>query len=166
MLDRADAILKLVLAGAAIVMASAVGYYYGIFMPAQAVAAAQQVAEAKRSEQVLAQKTEAKRASEANNAKQQFNICVASAQSDYNSRWQSSCKSIHDRQLLARNNCYDQGGNAFYCANYTVTDARECSLPSDTAQSYDLGLQNAKRLCMDNMAIATGQTAVLGPPLH
>lgn len=166
MLDRADAIFKLALAAAAIIMATAVGYYYGIFLPAQASAAAQQLADTKRSEQAVAQKAEAKRAADADNAKQQFDICMSAAQFDYDSRWRGSCKTIHDKQLLARNNCYAQGGDTSYCANYAVSDARACDLPSVTAQSYDLGLQNAKRLCVDKMAVVTGQTAAVAPPLH
>lgn len=166
MLDRADAIFKLALAAAAVIMAAAVGYYYGIFLPAQAASAAQQLAEAKRSEQLAAENLEEKRTADLQTARQQLGVCLASAQSDYNARWQSSCKTIHDRQLVARNNCFASGGDTSYCASYQVSDARECSLPTGTAESYDLSLQNAKQLCMGQLAVATGQTAALASQPH
>lgn len=164
MLDRADAILKLALAVAAITVAAALGYYYGIFLPAQASAAAQLAADAKKTEREQAEKADSKRQANADNAKQQYDLCLAAAQSDYNSRWESSCKTIHDRQLQARNDCYAGSGDTSYCSSYVVTPARECTLPSMTADNYDKGLQSDKRLCFDKMAVTTGQTAALTPP--
>ena len=81
MLDRADAILKLALAVAALMIGCAFGYYYAIFLPSQAAASLER-ASAFESAKVVAATVE----------KESYRQCLAAAYSTYSENWDAQCK--------------------------------------------------------------------------
>lgn len=153
MLDRADAILKLALAVAALTVGFAVGYYYALFLPDQAQRSADRAASVEKEKREEATKAENNRRQSATMAKADLDSCLAGAQLDYSLRWESSCKSQHDRQAKAKADCYSSSWQA-NCEAYEVQSAKDCTLPSNTASSYDAGLQSAKQLCLDKFKVA------------
>lgn len=86
MLDRADGVLKLAVAVAALMIGCAVGYYYVIFLPSQAAASIQRDAAAANAK-IAAQLA----------LKEEYNECMAHAFNIYEDRWQLGCKREHDR---------------------------------------------------------------------
>jgi len=165
MLNRADEILKLALAAAALLIAGSIGYYYAVFLPGQAIESAKQIADTERAKREQTDKIEAKKSADAANAKNEYELCLGNAQANYDSRWQNSCKSIHDRAQKSKADCLAQYGPYSYCSGIEVPPARDCSLPNQVSQNYDHGLENDKRLCFEKMAVATGQSKLAGPEL-
>lgn len=153
MLDRADAILKLALAVAAICLGCGVGYYYAVFLPSQAAAADQRVAAAEKVKaEVERHSIEAKSAAELA-AKNIYQICVGAANIDYSSRWNTSCGSQHEADVKAKQNCNAQGLSEQYCGTFVVRPATSCALPSITAEAYESTVKEAKRICLEALKV-------------
>lgn len=149
MLDRADAILKLALALAALFLGGGVGYYYGVFLPEQGAKTQEERVEAAKAELSLKRRLDEQRTANATAAKVTYDVCLASSQQDYASRWESSCGTQNQADLKARRGCVAQGYDEQYCASYIVRPASDCTLPGGTAATYDGALQKAKELCIE-----------------
>lgn len=148
MLDRADAILKLALAAAALIVCSGVGYYYGLFLPQQAAAAAQQQAVDQREKAEASKAAADQKAKARQEAEDTYNACLSAAQIDYSNRWDNSCKTNHDRMLKLKSECL-QTMSADFCQSYDVPPDHDCTLPNAVSDSYDASLQQSKQLCLD-----------------
>jgi hypothetical protein len=154
MLDRADAILKLAAAFAVLCLGLGVGYYYGIALPAQASAAAARIDSDRLAKQEQArEEREAKKAA-LSEVKQAYEDCLSDAFTNYNTRWNKSCRGLHDADLAAKKNCNSEVLGDSYCDSIKVRPANDCQLPSATADSYDEDHQQAKQMCLDQMKAA------------
>jgi hypothetical protein len=152
MLDRADSILKLALSVAALCLGAGVGYYYGIFLPAQADASAARLEAAEKEKQAEARRTAERIEKASADARIRYSECLIAASADYNTRWQSSCRSLNASDTKARRDCVSRGSTEEYCSTIiNVRPASDCSLPTETADSYDAGHKDAKQLCMDEL---------------
>lgn len=147
MFEKADEILKLAIAAAALMIGASMAYYYGIFLPDKATAETQREAEADRLKRETDAKAEAQKADVARNAKSTYDQCLAFAQSNYSDRWTSSCKRLNKADLERKSQCESNG--YAYCDQIKVTPANECSLPNELAGNYDKGREEANKLCLE-----------------
>lgn len=147
MLEKADEVLKLALAAAALLIGASVAYYYAIFLPDQANAQAERVAEAERTKRQADEKAEARKIDEARTAKSTYDQCLAFAQSNYSDRWDASCKRINKSDLERKSECESNGYG--YCDSIKITPANDCSLPNALANDYDNRLEEANKLCLE-----------------
>ena len=149
MLDRADAIFKLAMSFAALCLGVGIGYYYGLFLPAQATATAERIAAKEEAQKITQRSQENKRSEMAEAAQTTYDVCIADASASYSSRWDSTCRRMRADDEKRRQNCVAQGYGG--CDSITVRPASDCSLHSDTADDYDAAHQASKRLCLDEM---------------
>jgi hypothetical protein len=149
MFEKSQDILRLSVAAAAILIGGSVAYHYAIYIPekdqeAQQNAAAKEAAEERRDEaqnQAAAKSAEEKRTA--------YKLCVSDAQMNYESRWNSNCKSLADDAAENRSTCNSRGYDASYCAAmYPPVPAEHCRLPSSNADSYDDQLKDEKARCL------------------
>lgn len=147
MLEKADEVLKLALAVAALLIGASVAYYYAIFLPNQANAQQQRATETERSKREANEKAEARKLDAARSAKSAYDQCLAFSQSNYSDRWAASCKRINKSDLERKSECEANGGG--YCDAIKITPANDCSLPSAVANDYDNSLEEANKLCLE-----------------
>ncbi|MDE8651718.1 hypothetical protein [Novosphingobium album (ex Liu et al. 2023)] len=152
MLDRADAILKLALALAALFLGGGVGYYYGVFLPMHTAREAERVHAAEQAQLDKQKEADDKKAAAVKDARTEYNDCLSFAQLGYTSRWNSTCRSLHDAEQKNYDACVSSGYSTDYCATtYPVRPAKDCSLPDDTASDYDDSLKSDKDLCLQKL---------------
>ena len=109
--EKADAILKISIAISALCIGLGVGFYFGVWVPqrerdaiqAEKTASAAKLADEQRKEKEKAASQEAQR----NN----YNICISTAEEKYNDRWERSCKTQSDNDLEIKKNCISNGLN-------------------------------------------------------
>lgn len=149
MLRHSDAILKIALALAALLAGGGVGFYYGIYLPAQDTRRqAHELAErqAALAAQRLALAEQAKRAEA---AQAEFDDCVAFAEQSYAQRWAQSCQSLHDADRAAFEDCADDlfSTESGCLAKYPVRPARDCALPAAMARELTQAREGRKAEC-------------------
>lgn len=147
MIEKADQILKLALAAAALLIGASVAYYYAIFLPDKASAELQREAEADRLKRETEAKAEAQKLDASRNAKAAYDQCLAFAQSNYTDRWNNSCKRLNKADLERKSQCESNGYG--YCDQIKITPASDCSLPNDLGDDYDKGREDANKLCLE-----------------
>ncbi|PLK27103.1 hypothetical protein [Novosphingobium sp. TH158] len=147
MIEKADQLLKLALAVAALLIGVSVSYYYAIFLPqvAQTKLDRERSAElARATSESTAAMAKEKRLSD---AKAKYNACLADAFENYQSRWQKTCRRLNGEDLEKKRRCMDGGG--YYCDSIKITPATNCSLPNDLGDDYDTGHENDKKMCLE-----------------
>lgn len=156
MIKHANAILKLSLALAVLLAGAGVGFYYGIFLPAQdihrqAQAMAQRQATAKAQSKALVD--QAKRVAAAQHA---YDDCVNFAELSYKQRWTQSCKSLHDADEAAYQDCADDWftTESGCRAKHPVRPERDCALPAQMAQQITQAREQRKAECQAKMQTA------------
>lgn len=147
MLEKANEILKLAIAAAVLMIGASIAYYYAVYLPEKASAEAQRLVEADRQKREADQKTEAKKADAARNAKTAYDQCLLFAQSNYESRWNSSCKQLNKADIERKKQCEFNG--YFGCSQIKITPASDCSLPMELIDDYDKGLDEERKLCLE-----------------
>lgn len=147
MLEKADEVLKLALAVAALLIGASVAYYYAIFLPDQANVQAQRMTEADRVKREAEEKSEARKLDAARNAKTAYDQCLASAQSNYSNRWNNSCRKLNKADIERKLQCEVNGYQ--YCDSIKITPASDCSLTTTLMNDYDNGLDEANKLCLE-----------------
>jgi hypothetical protein len=153
----ADTVLKLGLAAGALLAGAGVGYYFGVFLPAQAIretmgsetaqhtAAIDRSADLERERRAETQRREAARA--------RYQACVGSADTAYQARWTSACRAQHARQEAAFEDCADdlfstQEG----CARkFPVEPERGCALPLSISNRLVADRDAARSQCLGEM---------------
>ena len=152
MIDRADAVPKLALAVAALLLVAGLGYYYGLFLPRQATTQMrdQQSIEGKsrlnHERQSVAKKEPVSAAAQAT-----YMSCLAAARADYYTGWDKTCSALHDSESKALANCFAQGYEEEHCdVYYQVRPAVGCQLPGKIADSYNTALETSKQRCLAN----------------
>jgi hypothetical protein len=149
MIDKADQLLKLALAFAALMVAASVGYYYAIFLPEQARAESERIVQAETLKQQLETKAAEKSAQAKADAQTKYDSCLANAFSNYESRWEGTCKRLNAEGIERRKACFENGYSETYCNSIEITPAKGCALNSALAESYDQGHREAKQLCLE-----------------
>lgn len=86
-------------------------------------------------------------------ADERYDACLSEAYTAYDYRWQSSCSRLRDDDLRRRALCRSNGGSDGVCASIELRPARDCSLPSEIADSYEASYMEEKRLCMERLKI-------------
>lgn len=149
-----DAVLKLSLAAGVLLAGSGVGYYFGIFLPTQAIhetlnkntsrdaGEAARLAQTERAEE---QKREA--------AQQRYDGCLASANLAYQERWASGCRAQNQRQQAAFEDCADDlFSTREGCAGkFPIQPIRGCSLPVPISNRLTADRDAARAQCLGEL---------------
>lgn len=157
MAASADTVLKLSLAAGALLAGAGVGYYFGIFLPAQAihetvaqdskhpVEAVDRTAEIERARLAEVQQREA--------ARQRYQGCVGTADVTYQARWTAACRAQHARQQAAYDDCADDlFSTRDGCARkYPVEPERGCALPLVISNRLTSDRDAARSQCLGEM---------------
>jgi hypothetical protein len=158
----ADTVLKLSLAAGALLAGAGVGYYFGVFLPAQAIhdtvesgtrhqtETADRTAELERARQAEAQQREA--------ARERYQACVGAAQTAYSARWTAACRAQHDRQEAAYEDCADDlFSTREGCArNFPVEPEHGCALPLAISNRLVSDRDAARSQCLGEMQGGVG----------
>lgn len=149
MLKHADPILKIALAVAALLAGSGVGYYYGIYLPAQDVRRQTQEMTQRQSHEQEQSRALAERARREAAAQADYGTCVNSAESAYKQRWTQTCQAMHDADQSAFEDCADNlfSTRSGCLAKHPVRPAQDCALPSQTAQALTDAREQRKAQC-------------------
>lgn len=130
-----DAVLKLSLAAGVLLAGAGVGYYFGIFLPAQAIhdsldtGTRRQVEGTDRTTDLERARLAEEQRREA--AQQRYQVCMGTADTTYRARWSSGCRSQHERQQAAYDDCADDlFSTREGCARkFPVEPEQRCALP-------------------------------------
>ncbi|MCJ2182265.1 hypothetical protein MTR62_06060 [Novosphingobium sp. 1949] len=149
MLKHADALLKLALALAALLAGGGVGFYYGIYLPAQDVRS--------RSEELVRQQSQAReqtdqlaaRARREEAAQTVFQDCVSTADLTYKSHWTAACRAQHDADVAAYEDCADDffSTEAGCHRKHPIRPERDCALTTQLAERLVAERQGARQQC-------------------
>jgi hypothetical protein len=156
MLKHADPILKLCLALGALLAGAGVGYYFGIYLPAQDIRRQTLAMAEKQSRAAEQAKALAIRAQREREAQAAYEQCVASSEMAYRQRWNQACEAMHDADRAAFDDCADdffstRGG---CLARHPIRPAQDCALPSRTAQSLSDARDQRKGQCAGQLQTA------------
>lgn len=153
MADRAGTFLKISLALSALLAGGGVGYYYGIFLPAQdlrrqAQEMAEKQAEAEERTQALAEQTRRLAAAQA-----EYDQCMAGAEQSYRDRWSQSCLNLRDAAQSAYQDCADDMlSTASGCrAEHPEIPAQSCALPAPMARELTTARDARKAECLGKL---------------
>ena len=154
---RPDAVLKLSLAAAILMAGAGVGYYFGIFLPAQAIRESLNTGEQRQVQSIdrtdeLA-RAEAAEAQRREAAQARYRACVSTADMGYQERWSAACRAQHARQQAAFEDCAD---NLFStrdgCARkFPVEPEHGCALPLSIGNRLSTARDAAKAQCLGEM---------------
>jgi hypothetical protein len=176
---QADVVVKLSLAAAVLLAGAGVGYYFGIFLPAQAIhetldkGASRETQASDRSADLERARLadEQKRAA----AQQRYEGCVASANLAYQDRWSQGCRAQNQRQQAAYDDCADDlFSTREGCARkYPVEPERGCALPVQISSRLVADRDAARAQCLGELqggyapppvtADATGMPGQIAP---
>jgi phage-related baseplate assembly protein len=150
MLEKSQEYLRLAIAATAILIGLSVAYHYVVYIPAK-----------DREAKLESETTEQTKASEAREKEQaiekaaadrraNYRVCLSTAQENYDSRWQSTCKSKSDDAARSRAQCIANGLSEEACMGYyPPTAAKDCQLPSSVSENYDSMLKEDQKRCLD-----------------
>lgn len=143
LIEKSDDVLKLAVAAGILSAGIGVGYYYGLHLPG-------------RDERVQLEETERRREARASEEQAQerrqesYRSCMVSAEADYSSRWDASCKRNAERAAQNRKDCMTRGLQEDVCTGlYPPVPAANCSLPNELADDYDAARESAKKQCLE-----------------
>ena len=152
-----DAVLKLSLAAAVLLAGAGVGYYFGIFLPAQAIhetrdsgtrrqiESTDRTADLERARLAEAQRREA--------AQQRYQACLGTANTTYSARWSSGCRVQHERQQAAYDDCADDlfSTRAGCARKFPVEPERGCALPVQISDRLVSDRDAARAQCLGEL---------------
>lgn len=152
-----DTVLKLSLAAGALLAGAGVGYYFGVFLPAQAIHetveantrhetdAGDRSAEIERARLAEQQQREA--------ARQRYQACTGAADSTYQARWTAACRAQRARQEAAFEDCADDlFSSRDGCARkFPVEPERGCALPLSISNRLVADRDAARSQCLGEM---------------
>ncbi|EJL33192.1 hypothetical protein [Novosphingobium sp. AP12] len=161
MLKHADPILKIALALAALLAGAGVGYYYGIYLPAQDVRRQTQEMAARRTQEQAETKALAERARREQAAQTEYQDCANFAELSYKQRWNLSCQSLHDADEAVFEDCADDlfSTRDGCLAKHPIRPAQGCALPAQVAQSLSQARDERKAQCLARLeAVQQGRS--------
>lgn len=152
-----DAVLKLSLAAAVLLAGAGVGYYFGIFLPAEAIhetldkGTRRQTEDTDRSADLERARLadEQKRAA----AQQRYEGCLASASLTYQDHWSQACRAQSARQQAAYEDCADDlFSTREGCARkFPVEPERGCALPVQLSGRLVADRDAARAQCLGEL---------------
>ncbi|MET1754112.1 hypothetical protein ABVV53_01325 [Novosphingobium sp. RD2P27] len=149
-----DTMLKLSLAAGALLAGAGVGYYYGIFLPAESIHqtldAGQQQEAAASDRRAAFERARAAETKRREAARQHYETCLAAADTAYQARWTSGCRTQHVRQRAAFEDCADDWFRSRKsCAReFPVEPERGCVLPAPIGNRFALERDAARAQCL------------------
>jgi hypothetical protein len=168
---QADTVLKLSLAAGVLLAGAGVGYYFGIFLPAQAIHETLDTGTKRQIENTdhTADLERARLAEEQRReaSQQRYQACMSTADTAYRTRWASGCRVQHERQQAAYDDCADDlFSTREGCARkFPVEPEQGCALPvqisgrlvsdRDAARSQCLGELQGGYAAPQPMAMVT-----------
>jgi len=161
-----DAVLKLSLAAAVLLAGAGVGYYFGIFLPAQAIhetldtGTRRQVESTDRTADLERARVAEEQRREA--AQQRYQACMGTADTTYRARWTSGCRIQHERQQAAYEDCADDlFSTREGCARkFPVEPEHGCALPVQISGRLVSDRDAARAQCLGELQ---GGVPVLAP---
>lgn len=163
---RADTILKLSLAAAALIAGTSVGYYYGVFLPGE-VHRREAREQAAREEAAKAQsKARAEIVRRQQSARLEYEDCVNFADLAYRNRWTLACKAQNQADIAAFQDCADDlfSSEDGCRARFPIRPERDCTLPGQTAESYAAARDTRKAECLGRLQATQGAAPVSQSP--
>ena len=156
MLKHIDPILKLCLALGALMGGAGVGYYYGIYLPAQDIHQQTLAMAEKQSKAAEQSRALAERARREQEAQAAYGQCTDLAESAYRQRWTQACQAMHDADQAAFDDCADDlfSTRSGCLAKHPIRPAQDCALPSQTAQSLSEARDQRKAQCAGQLQAA------------
>ncbi|HUD28179.1 MAG TPA: hypothetical protein VMQ93_04850 [Novosphingobium sp.] len=167
MLKHADPILKLALALAALLAGAGVGYYYGIYLPAQDVRRQTQAMAERQAQSQAEAKALAARARREQAAQVEYEDCANFAELSYKQRWNLSCQGLHDADQSAFDDCADDlfATESGCLAKIPIRPAQGCALPAQVAQSLSQARDDRKAQCLARLeAVQQGRGQPMDEP--
>ncbi len=161
-LKHADPILKVSLAVAALLAGGGVGYYYGIYLPAQDVRRQTLAMAERQSHEREQSRALADRARREAAAQSEYQGCVDFAEASYKQRWTHTCEGLHDADQAAFEDCADDlfSTQSGCLAKHPIRPASDCALPTQTAQALSDAREQRKAQCVAQLQAAQrGQSA-------
>ncbi|MBB4858004.1 hypothetical protein HNO88_001318 [Novosphingobium chloroacetimidivorans] len=157
MAASADTVLKLSLAAGALLAGAGVGYYFGVFLPAQAIhesvesGTREQTSAVDRTAQLERARRAEQQAREA--ARSRYQACVGAAQTSYSARWTAACRAQHQRQEAAYEDCADDlFSTREGCARkFPVEPEHGCALPLAISNRLVSDRDAARSQCLGEM---------------
>jgi hypothetical protein len=149
MLKHADPILKVSLALAALLAGAGVGYYYGIYLPAQDVRRQTQEMTARQTQAQAETRALAERARREQAAQTEYQDCANVAELSYKQRWNLTCQGLHDADQADFQDCADNlfSTESGCLAKHPIRPAQGCALPAHVAQSLSQARDQRKAEC-------------------
>lgn len=156
MLKHADPILKIALALGALMGGAGVGYYYGIYLPAQDVRRQRLEMADRQAQERQQQQALVERARREKVAQGEYAQCVNSAEDSYRQRWTQACQAMHDADQSAFDDCADNlfSTESGCLAKHPIRPAQDCALPSQSAQSLSAARDQRKAQCVSQLEAA------------
>lgn len=169
MLKDPNAILKLALALAVLLAGAGIGFYFGIYLPAQDVRREARALAEKQVQRAAAAQALSQRAQREQAAQTEYQGCTEFAEQSYKARWTAACQAQHDTDQAAYEDCADNlfSTQAGCLAKHPVRPVQDCALPAATAQSYAQARDARKQQCLAQLQSAqTGRAsaAMSAPP--
>lgn len=154
--ERAAIILKLALAGAALLAGAGIGYYFGLFLPHQIALRDAHLQAEQEARSIARVRLEQARGARAVKAQAQYRQCLADADLAYQGHWNTSCRAQHDADTLARADCMDDWFTTKTgCqSRHPVRPATHCALPALLANGFVADRDRRKDACQQEMQAA------------
>ena len=151
---RVDTILKLSLAAGALLAGAGVGYYFGVFLPGEAIR--QTMAAADGGPTIVADRDavleRAVKAEEQRKeaSRQRYQSCLDGAELTYQGRWTAACRAQHARQQAAYEDCADDWFRSKKgCAReFPIQPEHGCALPTPIGNPIARARDTAKAQCL------------------
>ena len=153
----ANTLLKLCLGAGALLAGAGIGYYYGVFLPGQAIretVAAGEERQAKAAERQAAfARTQAAKAQREQAAQQRYQSCLGNVELTYADRWSAACRTQHARQQAAFEDCADDWFRTREgCAReFPVEPDQGCALPGAIGNRLAAARDAAKGQCLGEL---------------
>lgn len=160
MFKTPEGLLKLAIALAVLMAGAGIGFYFGIFLPAQDVHRQAQAMADKQAAQAAADRAVADQAKRFQAAQADYQSCVDFAETSYRERWSQACAAQHEADQAAFDDCDDNlfSTRSGCLAKHPIHPALDCALPPQTAQSYAQARDARKAECATRMQSAQGVT--------
>lgn len=154
---RIDTVLKASLAAGALLAGAGVGYYFGIFLPAEAIRETVDTGERRQVEaadnSAALERVRAAELRQREAERQRYQACVSTADGTYQSRWASACRAQHARQQAAFEDCADDlFSTRDGCARkFPVEPEHGCALPLSLSSRLAADRDAARAQCLGEM---------------
>lgn len=163
---RVDTVLKLSLAAGALMGGAGVGYYFGVFLPAEAIretvsaGTARQARSQADDNSAAIERAQVAEARRREAERQRYEVCLSAASGTYQSRWAAACRTQHARQVAAFEDCADDWfASRSRCARkFPIEPEHGCALPISVSNRLAADRDAARTQCLGEMQGGTAPT--------